>query len=90
MPRYRGLIHGTVQIVKEEGLSGIYRGLGPVVSSLSAHVPSAKGVRADWDGVSLQAARQGANSAVRFTTYGTLKVSRGFSFWQRAYQKLMF
>lgn len=49
VPRYRGLIHGTVQIVKEEGLSGIYRGLGPV------------------------AARQGANSAVRFTTYGTLK-----------------
>ncbi|GAA5875783.1 hypothetical protein JCM3774_006456 [Rhodotorula dairenensis] len=49
VPRYRGLIHGTMQIVKEEGLSGIYRGLGPV------------------------AARQGANSAVRFTTYGTLK-----------------
>ncbi|BGP51372.1 hypothetical protein JCM10450v2_007310 [Rhodotorula kratochvilovae] len=49
VPRYRGLVHGTVQIVKEEGLSGIYRGLGPVM------------------------ARQGANSAVRFTTYGTLK-----------------
>lgn len=31
VPRYRGLIHGTMQIVKEEGLSGIYRGLGPVV-----------------------------------------------------------
>lgn len=43
MPRYRGLIHGTVQIVKEEGLSGIYRGLGPVVSSLSAHAQSVKG-----------------------------------------------
>ncbi|GAA6025256.1 hypothetical protein JCM8202_001933 [Rhodotorula sphaerocarpa] len=49
VPRYRGLVHGTVSIVKEEGISGIYRGLGPV------------------------AARQGANSAVRFTTYGTLK-----------------
>ncbi|GAA5978616.1 hypothetical protein JCM11641_002790 [Rhodosporidiobolus odoratus] len=48
-PRYRGLVHGTLTIVKEEGLSGVYRGLGPV------------------------AARQGANSAVRFTTYGTLK-----------------
>ncbi|GAA5863369.1 hypothetical protein JCM8547_006961 [Rhodosporidiobolus lusitaniae] len=48
-PRYRGLVHGTLTIVKEEGISGIYRGLGPV------------------------AARQGANSAVRFTTYGTLK-----------------
>ncbi|TNY24048.1 DUF89 domain-containing protein [Rhodotorula diobovata] len=49
VPRYRGLVHGTLSIVKEEGISGIYRGLGPV------------------------AARQGANSAVRFTTYGTLK-----------------
>ncbi|GAA5827746.1 hypothetical protein JCM11251_007652 [Rhodosporidiobolus azoricus] len=48
-PRYRGLAHGTMTIVKEEGISGIYRGLGPV------------------------AARQGANSAVRFTTYGALK-----------------
>ncbi|KAL7341247.1 DUF89 domain-containing protein [Rhodotorula toruloides] len=49
VPRYRGLVHGTVSIIKEEGFRGIYRGLGPV------------------------AARQGANSAVRFTTYGTLK-----------------
>ncbi|GAA6062948.1 hypothetical protein JCM10212_005338 [Sporobolomyces blumeae] len=48
-PQYRGLVHGTIAIVKQEGVSGIYRGLGPV------------------------AARQGANSAVRFTTYGTLK-----------------
>ncbi|GAA5855463.1 hypothetical protein JCM9279_005484 [Rhodotorula babjevae] len=49
IPRYRGLVHGTMSIVRQEGISGIYRGLGPV------------------------AARQGANSAVRFTTYGTLK-----------------
>ncbi|ORY72889.1 mitochondrial carrier domain-containing protein [Leucosporidium creatinivorum] len=48
-PRYRGLIHGTLSIVKEEGIGGVYRGLGPV------------------------AARQGANSAVRFTAYSTLK-----------------
>ncbi|GAA5914589.1 Ctp1p [Sporobolomyces salmoneus] len=48
-PKYRGLVHGTVEIIKSEGIAGIYRGLGPV------------------------AARQGANSAVRFTTYGTLK-----------------
>lgn len=32
VPRYRGLVHGTVQIIKEEGFRGIYRGLGPVVS----------------------------------------------------------
>jgi len=31
-PRYRGLIHGTVSIVRDEGLSGIYRGLFPVVT----------------------------------------------------------
>jgi solute carrier family 25 citrate transporter 1 len=48
-PQYRGLVHGTVSIVKQEGLSGIYRGLFPVMM------------------------RQGANSAVRFTTYATLK-----------------
>ncbi|KAF9476897.1 mitochondrial tricarboxylate transporter [Pholiota conissans] len=48
-PQYRGLIHGTVSIVKQEGIAGIYRGLFPVMM------------------------RQGANSAVRFTTYATLK-----------------
>ncbi|KDR73915.1 hypothetical protein GALMADRAFT_250603 [Galerina marginata CBS 339.88] len=48
-PQYKGLIHGTVSIVRQEGLSGIYRGLFPVMM------------------------RQGANSAVRFTTYSTLK-----------------
>ena len=35
-PRFRGLIHGTSVIVREEGLRGIYRGLFPVVrASLS-------------------------------------------------------
>ncbi|KAJ3570184.1 hypothetical protein NP233_g4575 [Leucocoprinus birnbaumii] len=48
-PQYRGLVHGTVSIVKQEGIFGIYRGLFPVMM------------------------RQGANSAVRFTTYSTLK-----------------
>jgi len=32
-PRYRGLVHGTASIVREEGLLGIYRGLFPVVST---------------------------------------------------------
>ena len=31
VPRYHGLIHGTKEIVKAEGLRGIYRGLFPVV-----------------------------------------------------------
>ncbi|KAI0052475.1 mitochondrial tricarboxylate transporter [Auriscalpium vulgare] len=48
-PQYRGLAHGTVMIVRQEGLRGIYRGLFPVMM------------------------RQGANSAIRFTTYNTLK-----------------
>ncbi|KAH8822693.1 mitochondrial tricarboxylate transporter [Flagelloscypha sp. PMI_526] len=48
-PQYRGLVHGTMSIVRNEGILGIYRGLFPVVM------------------------RQGANSAVRFTTYTTLK-----------------
>lgn len=30
-PQYRGLLHGTVSIVKQEGIFGIYRGLFPVV-----------------------------------------------------------
>ncbi|KAG2206346.1 hypothetical protein INT46_002654 [Mucor plumbeus] len=48
-PRYKGLVHGTKLIVAEEGLGGIYRGLGPVM------------------------ARQGANSAVRFSCYSYFK-----------------
>ncbi|KAG9310876.1 mitochondrial carrier domain-containing protein [Chiua virens] len=48
-PEYRGLIHGTVSIVRQEGVAGIYRGLFPVMM------------------------RQGATSAVRFTTYAALK-----------------
>ncbi|KAF9221799.1 mitochondrial carrier [Gyrodon lividus] len=48
-PQYRGLVHGTMSIIRQEGFLGIYRGLFPVMM------------------------RQGANSAVRFTTYTTLK-----------------
>ncbi|KAG8908927.1 hypothetical protein FRB99_000030 [Tulasnella sp. 403] len=48
-PRFRGLVHGTTTIIREEGFRGIYRGLFPVML------------------------RQGANSAVRFTSYSTLK-----------------
>lgn len=31
-PQYRGLIHGTASIIKQEGFRGIYGGLFPVVS----------------------------------------------------------
>jgi len=48
-PQYRGLIHGVGQIIKTEGILGVYRGLFPVIM------------------------KQGTNSAVRFTSYQTLK-----------------
>ncbi|EFP89227.1 hypothetical protein PGT21_005031 [Puccinia graminis f. sp. tritici] len=48
-PRFTGLVQGTKEIIKIEGIGGIYRGLFPVMM------------------------RQGANSAVRFSTYSSLK-----------------
>jgi solute carrier family 25 citrate transporter 1 len=65
-PQYRGLIHGTTQIVKKEGLRGIYRGLFPVVNF---YLPLYR----ERPKYSTQMMRQGANSAIRFTTYTTLK-----------------
>lgn len=47
--KYNGLFSGSAKILREEGIAGIYRGLGPTMM------------------------RQGANSAVRLTTYSTLK-----------------
>lgn len=37
-PQYRGLVHGTMSIIQQEGILGIYRGLFPVVSISDAHV----------------------------------------------------
>ncbi|TFK62974.1 mitochondrial tricarboxylate transporter [Pluteus cervinus] len=36
-PQYRGLIHGTVSIIRAEGITGIYRGLFPVMMRQSAN-----------------------------------------------------
>ncbi|KAI8078950.1 mitochondrial carrier domain-containing protein [Gilbertella persicaria] len=55
-PKYKGLVHGTKSIIAQEGLGGIYRGVGPVM------------------------ARQGANSAVRFTSYSYFK--SGLQSWR--------
>ena len=30
-PQYRGLLHGSASIIRQEGIFGIYRGLFPVV-----------------------------------------------------------
>lgn len=88
-PKYRGLIHGTASIVREEGLRGIYRGLFPVVCN--EHVSSIMVTESDVDIILPDDAARycratakhfrasthtfdlGANSAVRFTTYTTLK-----------------
>jgi solute carrier family 25 (mitochondrial citrate transporter), member 1 len=45
----KGLVHGVKEILKHEGIRGIYRGMSAVV------------------------ARQGANSAVRMSSYGMIK-----------------
>lgn len=37
-PQYRGLIHGTTSIIRQEGILGIYRGLFPVVRH-QLHLP---------------------------------------------------
>lgn len=52
-------------IIKEEGLFGIYRGLFPVVCLPIFILPPCLNIS--------QMMRQGANSAVRFTTYTALK-----------------
>ena len=36
-PQFRGLVHGTSCIIKQEGIFGIYRGLFPVVSYFSPY-----------------------------------------------------
>jgi hypothetical protein len=45
-PRFRGLVHGTVSIVREEGIRGIYRGLFPVVRLAVLFLVLGSGVRA--------------------------------------------
>ena len=36
-PQYRGLVHGTMTIIRNEGILGIYRGLFPVVRVRYGH-----------------------------------------------------
>jgi solute carrier family 25 (mitochondrial citrate transporter), member 1 len=48
-PRFKSAIHGTSLILKEEGIKGIYKGVGAVI------------------------ARQGANSAVRMSSYSVIR-----------------
>jgi hypothetical protein len=61
------LIHGTGVIFREEGFSGIYRGLFPVVRNRTLDC----GVRLP---ILAQTMRQMANSGVRFSSYSLFKV----------------
>jgi len=62
---YTNLVNGTVGICRQEGLGGIYRGLWPTVSAQTfVHLVSE---------LIVQIMKQGANSAVRFTSYSTLQ-----------------
>src|SRR6185312_1690983 len=36
-PRYKGLIHGVGQIIKEEGIGGVYKGLLPTMAKQGAN-----------------------------------------------------
>lgn len=80
-PRYKGLLHGSAQIIRDEGIGGIYRGLLPVVRlCLLLHLLCFRSysnliLPCECCHLSYQAMRQGANSAVRFSAYSTLKQS---------------
>ncbi|KAH9925629.1 mitochondrial tricarboxylate transporter [Epithele typhae] len=69
-PRFRGLIHGTGVIVREEGIRGIYRGLFPVVRTLPLSSPVPFSPAYIYLSPDDAPRRQ---LAVRFTTYTTLK-----------------
>lgn len=63
-PKFNGMVDGVKKIIAEEGWSGVYRGVGPVVRA---------GALEECRVLTLQMLRQGANSAVRFSSYSTLK-----------------
>lgn len=70
------MIHGTKEIVKAEGFLGIYRGLSAVVRALPTSSTSTRAAVTDRSCLCValfQILKQGANSAVRFTTYSSLK-----------------
>ena len=62
-PRFKGLSSAVTTIVREDGILGLYRGLGPTVSTYGVCLLPIDG----------QIFRQGANGMVRLTTYSTLK-----------------
>lgn len=39
VPKYNGMVDGVRKIVAEDGIGGLYRGLGPVVSLSSSSPP---------------------------------------------------
>lgn len=63
-PMYTNLVNGTVGICRTEGFSGIYRGLWPTVC---------ESTRREQGWLTHQIMKQGANSAVRFSSYAYLQ-----------------
>jgi solute carrier family 25 citrate transporter 1 len=59
---YTNLVNGTIGICRTEGFGGIYRGLGPTASRSRLSRP-----------LTWQIMKQGANSAVRFSSYAALQ-----------------
>ena len=76
VPQYRGLIHGTTEIVKAEGLRGIYRGLFPVVRS----VRTVSGQSAH-QAVSDDAARRQLRGSVHYILYPQAILPRSHQRW---------
>ena len=62
-PQFRGVLDASKQILRDQGIRGLYRGVGPVVSLIGTVTSE----------LNFQMIKQGANSAVRFTSYTWLK-----------------
>lgn len=67
---YTNMLNGTIGICRSEGVAGLYRGLVPTVSVLKVTPDDGTIVRSR---LTRQILKQGANSAVRFTSYSTLQ-----------------
>jgi solute carrier family 25 citrate transporter 1 len=77
-PMYTNMVNGTIGICRVEGIAGIYRGLWPTVRQRLLPIsiaPDHNGVSSwFWEcGADAQIMKQGANSAVRFSSYAALQ-----------------
>jgi solute carrier family 25 citrate transporter 1 len=73
VPEFRSMLDGTVAICRQEGVAGLYRGLFATVGVLLRAPRIAAKVGATDVLRPIQTMKQGANSAVRFSSYSGLK-----------------